>query len=291
MNYRHAFHAGNFADVMKHITLALVIEYLKQKPKPFVVIDTHAGIGCYDLTSTEASRTGEWRQGVARFLDRDGAGFSDAVASSFKPYIDIVLAMNGGRFDVQAPQELFYPGAGEIARRLVRPGDRVVLNELHCDDVQILRRTMARDARVRVMDVDGWQAIRSLLPPKERRGVVLIDPPFEAVDEFERLTSALKQGVARFASGIYLIWFPIKAGNGAAAFVEAVVQSGLKRLLLAELFVRHQNHDTGLNGSALLIHNPTFGLDIALKQILPVLAKRLGDPDAPEPKVRWLAAE
>ena len=204
MNYRHAYHAGNFADVLKHVVLALVIDYLKRKDAPFRVIDTHAGIGRYALTSSEAAKTGEWRQGIGRLIGADAEQLPSEVAQAMAPYLDAVRAAN-------APGELaVYPGSPLIARHLMRASDLLVANELHPEDAAALRATLGRDRRIKLITLDAWTALKSLLPPKERRGVVLIDPPFEEEGELARMVEGLDQALRRFRTGVYLAWYPIK---------------------------------------------------------------------------------
>jgi 23S rRNA (adenine2030-N6)-methyltransferase len=197
MNYRHSYHAGNFADVLKHAILARVLTYMKLKPQPFRVIDTHAGAGRYDLSSIEASKTGEWQDGIVRLLDAElPAGVADLLA----PYLDAVAALNPSR-DAQSALT-FYPGSPLIARQLMRDGDTLVANELHPEDAALLKAEFSRVPDTKVMTLDAWLAIKSLLPPPERRGVILIDPPFEQPDEFAKLTEAVASGLQRFANGV-----------------------------------------------------------------------------------------
>ena len=310
MNYRHAFHAGNFADVMKHVALTRVIEHLKSKDKPFRFIDTHAGTGLYDVSADEAQRSGEWQNGIGALLRGDciapiGVETGSDLDRLLLPFFDVLRAVNGataqrgnsddrrddgavadgcqasdtsgdGSARGHAKPFRFYPGAGEFARRLMRPDDRLVLNELHEADAQSLRRLMLRDERVRTMSIDGWSAVKSLLPPVERRGVMLIDPPFEVAGEFKRLEDALAAATSRFASGVTLLWYPIKAGGAAAAFVNRMEKSGHSRLLMAELLVRHPDALKGLNGAGLIIHNPPYRLDAQLNEVLFWLHKHLG---------------
>jgi 23S rRNA (adenine2030-N6)-methyltransferase len=295
MNYRHAFHAGNFADVMKHIVLVRVIEYLKQKPKPFRFIDTHAGIGLYDISGDEARRSGEWRDGIGKLLCDEGFAARDVepgseIAGLIQPYLDVLSAVNGGQNGAGQPLR-YYPGGGEIARRLLRADDRLVLNELHPEDARAQRRHMAGDERVKTLQLDGWTMIKSVLPPKERRGVVLVDPAFEVAGEFQRLEMVLSDATERFATGVTLLWYPIKAASGAEAFVKRMANSGHKRLLQTELLVRHRDTLQGLNGCGLLIHNPPYGLDDQLKLIMPYLAKRLTQQAGAGAHVTWLAGE
>ena len=289
MNYRHAFHAGNFADVMKHAVLALIIAHLKAKPKPFRVIDTHAGIGIYDLSSDEASRTGEWQDGIARIV----AAASDDRLGELAPLLASYLAVVDR---LQHGDTLHrYPGSPALVSALLRSDDRLIANELHPDDSATLRRNLGRDKRVKVLSHDGWSVLKSTLPPKERRGVVLIDPPFERPGDFDRMVKALGDAVRRFASGIYVLWYPLKDEPAVARFKHDVSETGLPRLLVAELRTRAPGvgDTTGkiLFGSGLLIHNPPFGLHEALATLLPGLARLLAQGGAGSSQLTVLRGE
>lgn len=290
MNYRHAYHAGNFADVIKHAVLALVIEHLKRKPGAFRVIDTHAGIGTYDLTAEEATKTGEWHDGIGRLWGSlwDGPGsrpLPDNVRDVLAPYLASVRSVNEGE-DLR-----FYPGSPFVAKALMRPQDALVVNELHPGDYQVLLRLLRGDARAKITNIDGWMALRSMLPPKERRGVVLIDPPFEVEGERERLVSGLKDGLARFATGTYLLWYPIKELAPAAAMKRDIVALGVDKLLCAELFVHRPGDAHRLNGCGLLVINPPYQLYEHLQVLLPFLAERLGQSPGACFDLTWLARE
>lgn len=264
MNYRHIYHAGNFADVLKHAVLALVIAHLKQKETPFRVIDTHAGLGLYDLTSDQAQRTGEWRDGIGRLL-APGA-IPEEIAGILAPYLSAVRAQNAsGGLE-------HYPGSPLIARALMRRGDQLVANELHPDDGAELGRLLARVPDTKVLHLDAWTALKSLLPPRERRGVVLVDPPFEEPGELERLTQGLAAAVRRFATGTYILWYPIKDPALTRRFERALVATGLPKLLCVELLVRQPRVVDQLNGCGLMVLNPTFRLAETLAVLLPWLA-------------------
>ena len=202
MNYRHAFHAGGFADVIKHIALVRILIYLQDKPASFRVIDTHAGAGLYDLTGDEARRGGEWLTGIARLMQ---ARFSESTAPLIKPYLDIVRAFNrpGG---LEA-----YPGSPLIARALLRPQDRLTACEVEPKARKRLIDALRRDTQARVVGLDGWVALPAFVPPKERRGLILIDPPYEQKDEFERVAEGFTQAFAKWPTGIYLLWYPVKS--------------------------------------------------------------------------------
>lgn len=281
MNYRHAYHAGNFADVMKHAVLAAVIDLMKRKPTPFRFIDTHAGVGVYDLSGDQATKTGEWRQGIARVLAAERPAEAD---DALAPYLGVVAEVGGG--DLR-----HYPGSPEVARRLLRADDRIVLNELHPVDAAELAARYAGDKRVKVLSLDGWMALKSLLPPKERRGVVLVDPPFEEPGEFRRLLAALQAAHRRFATGVVLLWYPIKDRAAVAAFQAEVVASGLARLLSVELSVRSPKPVQELSGAGLVILNPPFGLEPRLEAMMPFLARAMALEGAGEHRLAWLAGE
>ncbi len=267
MNYRHAYHAGNFADVLKHAVMALVIEHLKLKPAPFRVIDTHAGIGLYDLASVEAQKTGEWRAGIGRLL---GAQALPAeVEALLAPYLGIVRSFNAGDGIMR------YPGSPLIARRLMRPDDQLIANELHAEDVAGLRWVMASEPASKVLELDGYVALRALLPPKERRGLVLIDPPFEDGDEFATLAAAVADAMRRFATGTVLIWYPIKDIDTVAAFHQSIAGLRIAKVLVAELYLRAPRRVDVLNGCGLVIINPPYTLAGQLQRLLPILSRLL----------------
>lgn len=271
MNYRHIYHAGNHADVLKHAVLALIIEHLKAKAAGFRVIDTHAGAGSYDLSSEEAQKTGEWLGGIGRLTGPNAEPMPDDIAALLAPYLSAVAAWN--------PPDLLtrYPGSPRIARALMRPQDTLVVNELHPEDAASLRRAFANDAQTKALMLDGWTAVRSLLPPKERRGVVLIDPPFEAPGESARMVEALEDGVKRFATGVYMLWYPIKDRAVVRALERRLISSGVPKLLQVELEVKAAPYGEAerLTGSGLIICNPPYRLDAALQRLLPWLADRL----------------
>ncbi|HLZ03314.1 MAG TPA: 23S rRNA (adenine(2030)-N(6))-methyltransferase RlmJ [Bradyrhizobium sp.] len=276
MNYRHAFHAGGFADVIKHIVLTRILLYLQEKPSAFRVIDTHAGAGLYDLEGDEARRGGEWVTGIARIMQ---ARFSEAALPLVKPYLDIVRAFN--------PDILLktYPGSPLIARALLRPQDRLTACELEPSARKSLIDALRRDAQARVVDLDGWTALPAFVPPNERRGLVLIDPAFEQSDEFERLADRFAAAFEKWPTGSYLIWYPAKsrrATDGLAARV-ALVAASVKpsgNCLRLEFSVAPQTADAALASSGLLIVNPPWTLQRELKIILSELEKPLGQGGA-----------
>jgi 23S rRNA (adenine2030-N6)-methyltransferase len=272
MNYRHAFHAGNFADVVKHLVLVRILLYLQEKPAGFRVVDSHAGAGLYDLTSAEAQRGGEWLTGIARLLQ---ARLSDEVEALLRPYLDIVRAFN-------PPGALErYPGSPLIARALLRPQDSLVACEIAPPARKQLIAALRRDEQGRVVDLDGWTALRAFVPPKERRGLVLIDPPFEAKDEFERLATGFAEAFARWPAGVYALWYPAKqrratetlAGEVAAT---AAAHGAAGKVLRVEFSVAPQQPDGPLTSAGLLVVNPPWTLAGELRTILPALERPLG---------------
>ena len=278
MNYRHKYHAGNFADVVKHAVLAMVIERLKAKDAAFRVIDTHAGIGVYDLGSEAAQKTGEWLGGIGRLIGPGAEPIPSGVAKILAPYLDVVKQFN------PAGEIVRYPGSPKLARALMRPQDRMVVNELHPEDVRSLQGAFARDEQVKVTELDGWVALKAQLPPKERRGVVLIDPPFEEPGEFGRLVKALREAERRFATGVYVLWYPIKDRRGVEKFKRDLAETGIARLMTAELWIRSGRDPDVLAGTGLVIHNPPFEIDKQLAVLGPFLAQRLGM----ETGARWM---
>jgi 23S rRNA (adenine2030-N6)-methyltransferase len=276
MNYRHAFHAGNFADVIKHIVLVRILIYLQDKPAAFRVIDTHAGAGIYDLTGEQAQRTGEFLTGIARVMQ---ARFSEDVLPLVMPYLDIVRAFN-------PPAGLeTYPGSPLIARALLRPQDRLTACEVEPNARKQLIAALRRDSQARVVDLDGWMALPAFVPPKERRGLVLLDPPYEDQDEFGRLADGFAGAFTKWPTGSYLLWYPAKsrrATDGLARHVAAVAAGGPSpaKCLRLEFSAAPQTADSTLVSAGLLLVNPPWRLMGELKAILPELEKPLGQGGA-----------
>jgi len=260
VNYRHAFHAGNFADCMKHALLVWLLRALARKPAPFRVLDSHAGTGRYDLAGDEATRTGEWRQGIGRLMDVTDGPLAD--------YVELVRA-NGG-----------YPGSPALAARLLRDEDRLVLVELHEEDHATLRALFRRDPRVATHRRDAWEAIRALTHFPERRGLVLMDPPFEQPGEYERLTTAIVDLNRRARGLVQAAWYPIKGRAPVRAFHAALAQSGVRDMVAAELHLREPTDAARLNGCGLVVINPPFGFEDAARAILAELHGRLTTREA-----------
>lgn len=280
MNYRHAYHAGNFADVLKHGVLVGLIEALKQKQTPFCYVDTHAGRGRYDLHGEEARKTREFADGVLRMLD------SARLPAALHVYLNLVRALNAGR---PGNDIAVYPGSPLLASLLLRDTDRAHLCELQPDEAAALRALFRADPRIAVHERDGYEALKALLPPKEKRGLVLIDPPFEAQDgEFRQIEAALKQAQTRWPGGIYAIWYPIKLRQAIAGFHRWLKQAGFPRVVVAELLIHPDNSALRLNGSGMAIVNPPWKFERQLEEMLPALTHHLAQGRFGQHRVEWL---
>jgi 23S rRNA (adenine2030-N6)-methyltransferase len=282
MNYRHAFHAGNFADVVKHAVLARVLTHLRSKETAFRVIDTHAGGGLYDLTGAEASRSGEWRDGIRLLRE---ATLAPALRTALAPYLDAVAALN------PAGQLTRYPGSPLIVRANLRPQDRLIACELEPRAAVSLARNLGRDPRVKAIAIDGWTALTAYIPPKERRGLVLVDPPFEQRNEFARLLDALQTAHGKWPTGIYMAWYPIKQRHETEAFARKVGKSGVEKILRAEISFTAPADTAKLRGSGLLVVNPPWTLERELQSLLPALAEILAQGARYRLRLDWLAGE
>ena len=267
MNYRHAFHAGNFADVVKHAVLVLLIERLKEKPAAFRVIDTHAGTGLYDLAAGPAARTGEWREGIGRLW---GRALDPKLAALLAPYLGAVAAANDG-----AAALAHYPGSPWIARHLLRRQDRLTAVELHPEDANSLAARFSGDHQVRTIALDGWLALGAFVPPKERRGLVLVDPPFEERDDFDTMLAAFADAHRKWPTGIYALWYPVKDLAAGDRLRLGLVKSGIRRLVRAELTVRDRDTPESFNGAGLVICNPPWQFEATLAALLLALVPLL----------------
>ncbi|MBL0040863.1 MAG: 23S rRNA (adenine(2030)-N(6))-methyltransferase RlmJ [Xanthomonadales bacterium] len=277
MNYRHVYHAGNFADVLKHVVLIALIEALKTKQTPFAVLDTHAGAGRYSLASEEALKTGEFRDGVMRLLA------AERLPTLVHAYLNLVRPQNGVQH---------YPGSPLIAAQLLRDSDRLILCEVQDTEVESLRQLFARDGRVAVHQRDGYQAMAALLPPAEKRGLVLIDSPFEAQEqEFRIIEGALAAAHKRFANGVYAVWYPIKLRQSVLPFHRWLKESGMRKVLVAEICVHPDNSALRLNGCGMAIINAPYKLDRTLAEMLPTLATTLAQSRYAQFKLEWLVED
>jgi 23S rRNA (adenine2030-N6)-methyltransferase len=278
MNYRHAFHAGNFADVIKHAVLARILMHLRDKPQPFRVIDTHAGAGLYDLAGSEASRSGEWRAGIGRL---HGLALAPAVHALLAPYLETIAKLNN-----DGPLRR-YPGSPLLALSLMRPQDRLIACELEPQAAAALANNLRADKRAKAIAIDGFVAVNAYVPPKERRGLVLIDPPFEDGDEFSRLGNSLEDARRKWATGIFLAWYPRKDPRSAQALATRIKRGGIARLLRVELDLGGDR--TRLVGAGLLVVNPPWRLEQELTVLLPELARALAQDERPQLRIDQLA--
>lgn len=277
MNYRHAFHAGNFADVFKHVVLLALLDALCAKDKPLCHVDSHAGGGCYALAGDEATRTGEWRDGIGRLWN------APALAVPLRRYVDAVRACNpGGSLEV-------YPGSPLLAANALRPRDRLVLCECQDGEVAALRKLFREDRRVHVHQRDGYAALNALLPPDERRGLVLVDPPFEDRDgEFGAIDAALRKAHARWPNGVYAVWYPIKSRRTIAPFHRRLATGPFASSLAAELLVHPDDSPLRLNGCGMVVLNPPWRFDATLSAALPELARLLAQSPGGGHHLQWL---
>jgi 23S rRNA (adenine2030-N6)-methyltransferase len=280
MNYRHAYHAGNGADVLKHVVLLALLDHLNRKDTPYCYLDTHAGRGMYPLGAAETQRAGEFRDGIAKLLD------TADVPPAVSRYLDVI-----NRVGVEEGALVRYPGSPAIALEALRPQDRAVLVELHHGEATALKNTLYRDRRAQVHERDGHEALLALIPPKEKRGIVLIDPPYEQPDEFDRLEQTLLAATSRWPSGVYAVWYPIKHGEAAQRFLNRMAASGIRRQLVIELTHERDDLPGGLNGSGMLIINPPYQLEQTLSGSLPWLHSRLSPTGRGRHRMIWSVTE
>jgi 23S rRNA (adenine2030-N6)-methyltransferase len=260
MNYRHAYHAGNFADCVKHALLLEILRAMQRKDKPLLILDTHAGTGRYDLGAGLAEKTGEWRQGIARV--------AAARPAALAGYLAVIEGLG------------LYPGSPVIASSLLRGGDRLVCCELHPQDAAVLRAQFVGRRDVAVHQRDGYAAVKAFLPPPEKRALVLIDPPYERPDEFDAVLQALVAGHEKFRSGVFVVWYPVKSRAPVRAFFESVQATKLRDVLVAEVFLRAPSDPARLNGCGLLVVNAPFGFEAAAMPVLRALVEVLGEAGA-----------
>ena len=280
MNYRHAFHAGSFADVVKHAVLARIVAHVKEKPAAFRVIDTHAGAGLYDLAGPEASRTGEWREGIGKLVT---AAIEPAARQLLAPYLDAVAAFNAG------PHKL-NPGSPVLLQHWLLAQDRLTACERDPNAARALAARLRGDRRAKAIAIDGYTALNAYVPPKERRGLVLIDPAFERTGEFVCLASGIEAAHRKWPSGIYLLWYPIKEQNAPGALARRLRRCGIAKILRAELSLGAPRAPDRLGACGLIVVNPPYTLENDLRVLLPAFADHLGDGSGGH-RLDWLAGE
>jgi 23S rRNA (adenine2030-N6)-methyltransferase len=282
MNYRHAYHAGNFADILKHIVLARCVAHLKEKPTPFRVIDTHAGIGVYDLKSSQALRTSEAKSGIVKL---ESEQWPDDIAALLQPYREAIDKTR------QHHGESAYPGSPAIVEALLRAEDRLIANELHPEDYTTLRDTFSFDGRVKCLSLDASVALNASLPPKERRGLVLIDPPYEERNEFSKLVDLIVRAHRKWESGIFAIWYPVKSRSELNWFRTELKKTGIPKILRIEHSISEVREGAALSSSGMIVINPPWRLHDEMKLILPWLDRVLAQATGHMWQLEWIQGE
>ncbi|ENM3767571.1 23S rRNA (adenine(2030)-N(6))-methyltransferase RlmJ [Vibrio cholerae] len=278
LSYRHSFHAGNHADVLKHIVQSLILNSLQQKEKPFVYHDTHSGVGRYDLTHEWSEKTGEYKQGIARVWQQDN------IPAELDSYLDAIRQLNQG----ETPR--YYPGSPRVARAHLREQDRMVLTELHPSDYPLLEQEFHRDRQVSIYKEDGFARLKASLPPQERRGLVLIDPPYELAKEYRDVVRAIAQSYKRWATGIYAIWYPVVNRCDIDDMLEGLQGLEIRKILQIELGVAPDTNERGMTASGMIVINPPWTLESQMQTILPFLKQAIA-PATGHYKVEWVVPE
>ncbi|MEX5762336.1 23S rRNA (adenine(2030)-N(6))-methyltransferase RlmJ [Proteus mirabilis] len=279
LSYRHSFHAGNHADVLKHIVQTLIIESLKEKEKTFLYLDTHAGAGRYQLTNAHATRTGEYLEGIARLWQQE------EVPELILPYLEAVGSLN------TSDELRYYPGSPLLAAKLLREQDLLMLTELHPTDFPLLRTEFSRDKRVRVCREDGFGQLKSKLPPASRRGFALIDPPYELKQDYSAVVKGIVEGYKRFATGTYAIWYPVVHRQQIKRMLKELEATGIRKILQIELAVKPDSDQLGMTASGMIVINPPWKLASQMASILPWLHKTLVPEGTGHTLVEWVVPE
>ncbi|EGR1860481.1 23S rRNA (adenine(2030)-N(6))-methyltransferase RlmJ [Vibrio cholerae] len=278
LSYRHSFHAGNHADVLKHIVQSLILNSLQQKEKPFVYHDTHSGVGRYDLTHEWSEKTGEYKQGIARVWQQDN------IPAELDSYLDAIRQLNQGE------TLRYYPGSPRVARAHLREQDRMVLTELHPSDYPLLEQEFHRDRQVSIYKEDGFARLKASLPPQERRGLVLIDPPYELAKEYRDVVRTIAQSYKRWATGIYAIWYPVVNRCDIDDMLEGLQGLEIRKILQIELGVAPDTNERGMTASGMIVINPPWTLESQMQTILPFLKQAIA-PATGHYKVEWVVPE
>lgn len=280
LSYRHSFHAGNHADVLKHIVLMLILESLKQKEKGFYYLDTHSGVGHYRLFSEEAEKTAEFEEGIARLWQQAN------LHPDLQRYVDLIKNLNYGGKALR-----YYAGSPLIAAQLLRPQDRALFTELHPSDYPLLRNNFKDYANISTKRDDGFQQVKATLPPKERRGLVLIDPPYELKEDYDLVVKAIEEGYKRFATGIYAIWYPVVWRQNIKRMIRQLEQTGIRKILQIELSVRPDSDQRGMTASGMIVINPPWQLASQMRELLPQLQQLLVPEGTGSWQVNWITPE
>ena len=269
LSYRHAFHAGNFADVLKHSVLTLVLEYMTRKDKGFYYIDSHSGAGMYQLSDEYAQKTGEYKDGIAKLIE------SNDLPEALQPYIDLVKDLNR-----ETGELALYPGSPGIARQFTRRQDSAHLFELHPTDIEHLKEYSQRWNKSHVKQSDGYQGVLGLLPPPNRRGVVLIDPPYELKEDYLKAVRTIVNAYKKFATGTYILWYPVVKRELVEQMQDAFTKSDVRNLLQVEYCQKADTQEFGMTGTGLFIVNPPWQLLSQLNEILPYLKLKIGNSES-----------
>ncbi|MCG7532938.1 23S rRNA (adenine(2030)-N(6))-methyltransferase RlmJ [Psychrobium sp. MM17-31] len=279
LSYRHSFHAGNFADVLKHLVQVLIIEALQQKPKPFMYCDTHSAAGRYNLRDKTSEKTGEYKDGIGRIWQRDDI---PVVMSS---YIEMIKSFN------QTGELTQYPGSPLVAKSLIGHSQRMELTELHPADLALLEQEFAGDRKVRIQKTDGYKGLKANMPPAQRRALVLIDPPYELKTEHQDAIKGIVEAHKRFATGIYALWYPVVSRRQVEKFCDDFKAQGIRKILRIELNVKADTEEYGMTGTGMIVVNPPWKLEQQMRETLPWLMEQLAQDDKASFKVEWLVEE
>ncbi len=280
LSYRHSFHAGNHADVLKHIVLMLILENLKQKEKGFYYLDTHAGVGRYRLFGDEAEKTAEFVEGIGRLWDKTD------LPPDVQRYVDLIKKLNYGGKELR-----YYAGSPLIAAQLLRAQDRALLTELHPSDYPLLRNNFKQFENITAKRDNGFQQLKATLPPKERRGLVLIDPPYELKEDYDLVVKAVEEGYKRFATGVYAIWYPVVLRQQTKRIIKGLEATGIREILQIELAIRPDSDQRGMTASGMIVINPPWTLEGQMRQILPYLTQTLVPEGTGSWQVSWITPE
>ncbi len=280
LSYRHSFHAGNHADVLKHIVLMLILENLKQKEKGFYYLDTHAGVGRYRLFGDEAEKTAEFVEGIGRLWDKTD------LPPDVQRYVELIRKLNYGGKELR-----YYAGSPLIAAQLLRAQDRALLTELHPSDYPLLRNNFKQFENITAKRDNGFQQLKATLPPKERRGLVLIDPPYELKEDYDLVVKAVEEGYKRFATGVYAIWYPVVLRQQTKRIIKGLEATDIRKILQIELAIRPDSDQRGMTASGMIVINPPWTLEGQMRQILPYLTQTLVPEGTGSWQVSWITPE
>ena len=279
LSYRHIYHAGNHADILKHIIVSQICKHLIKKEAPFFYLDTHAGIGEYSLESAQAQKNKEFESGIAKLIAQQ------KLPEPIADFVDLVKSMNAKE------SLLTYPGSPKVVAYYQRLKDKMHLCELHPNDYPILASLFPSKRKANVQNGDGFAAVKAMLPPPQKRGFVLMDPPYEVKQDYHTVVDALAEGHKRFPTGTYAIWYPVLSRQQADNLINSVEATKIRNILLVELLIRDANTEQGMNGSGMILVNPPWTLKAEAEQYLPTLQTLLGEGDGASFQVRCITPE